>query len=511
LAIRGHSLARFRALENWNQFQGDLHNAQFVLYGRAPNREKLDQGIDLCQNALDHYHVLQDANWNQLPVVHNLPAVERKQLHDDIGELLFLTARATSAKASYDPAHPRLDDLALALRLSQSAEGAYDSDKIPRALWQQQAELLQLLGKGDEASALFQKADQTPPRTAHDYYLEAQHLVMKGNFRKALPLLDEAVQMDPQYFSAWFVLGNCHDGLLHYGNAIACYSTCIALRPEFHWSWFNRAMAFYRLGNFERAVADFDQTIRLKPDLADAYLNRGLAHEGLAHYADGIRDLSTALDLGTPRTQVYFFRAAVREKAKDREGAKRDWELGMKLQPADEQSWVSRGLARQDKDSKGALADFDEALKLNPRSFPALQNKAHVLADLVKDDKEAVVVLGTAVAMFPDSAMARAGRGVSRARLGYRVKALADAEEALLLDTSPPNLYQVAGIYALTSKNHPEDRLRALQLLAYGLKGGFGLDLVDTDTDLDPIRQAPEFRRLVTAAKELHLAPGTSR
>src|SRR5262249_32182820 len=160
---------------------------------------------------------------------------------------------------------------------------------------------------------------------------------------------------------------------------------------------------------------------------ADAYLNRGMAQEGLAHYHNAISDLTKALELGAPSTQIYFLRAAVREKAKDQEGAKHDWDLGMKSQLADEQSYVARAYARQETDPKGALADYDQALAFNPRCFQALQNKGHILADL-KDDKEAVTVLDSAVSMFPDSAMARAGRGVSLARIGQREKALADGE-----------------------------------------------------------------------------------
>ena len=35
-------------------------------------------------------------------------------------------------------------------------------------------------------------------------------------------------------------------------------------------------------------------------------------------------------------------------------------ERGLRLTPRDEQSWVARGLARMDRDPKGAIADFDE-------------------------------------------------------------------------------------------------------------------------------------------------------
>ena len=401
------------------------------------------------------------------------------------------------------------EDLRLALELSQSASRCYDSDKVPQAIWLQQAEVLSRQGRTGEADILFQKAERTPMRTAQDCFLAAHFLIVQGNFRKALPLLEEAVQKDPRSFSAWFARGKCYGDLMEPRQAAASYSVCIALRPDFPWAWINRGKANLNGRNFSAAVSDFDQAISLRGnsggdlEASEAYLNRAQAQEGLKHYSEAIADFDKALELGTPRTQVYFFRAAVREKAKDLDGARRDRDRGLRLTPRDEQSWVARGLARMDKDPKDAIADFDEAIKLNPQSFPALENKAHVLADLLKDDREAVQVLDTILAKYPDNPMARAGRGVSLARLGQRDKALADAENALLVDTRAADLYQVACIYALTSRQNPQDRLRAFELLAYGLKGGFGLDLVDNDTDLDPIRQTPEFRRIVASAREM--------
>ncbi|MFL5342885.1 MAG: TPR end-of-group domain-containing protein, partial [Gemmataceae bacterium] len=76
------------------------------------------------------------------------------------------------------------------------------------------------------------------------------------------------------------------------------------------------------------------------------------------------------------------------------------------------------------------------------------------------------------------------------------------AEEALILDAKAPNLYQVACIYALTSRQQSDDRLQVIRLLAPALRQGFGVDIVDSDPDLEPVRQLPEFQRIVAAAKE---------
>jgi hypothetical protein len=102
---------------------------------------------------------------------------------------------------------------------------------------------------------------------------------------------------------------------------------------------------------------------------------------------------------------------------------------------------------------------------------------------------------------YPDYAPARGGRGVLLARLGKADEAVRDAEAGLRRDPSPVMVYQAGCIYALTSRQRPDDRLRALQFLATALRQGFGRDLVTTDDDLNPLRGMPEFQRLVDGAQ----------
>jgi hypothetical protein len=83
---------------------------------------------------------------------------------------------------------------------------------------------------------------------------------------------------------------------------------------------------------------------------------------------------------------------------------------------------------------------------------------------------------------------------------------LEDAKAALDRDRSPGTFYQVANIYALTSRQVPGDSEIAMLNLSKALRNGYGTDLVDTDTDFDPVRELPEFKRIVQAAKQLRAA-----
>src|SRR5262249_26590578 len=151
-------------------------------------------------------------------------------------------------------------------------------------------------------------------------------------------------------------------------------------------------------------------------------------------------------------------------------------------------------------DPEGAIADFDAALALNPRSKPALQDKAHVLAEKLGRTEQAIGVLSTAIRYHPDYVDAIAARGVYQARLGRREPAHLDARAALEQSDQPGTTYQVAGIYALTSKQNPADRSEAFRLLAIALrKDPSWLRVVPADPELNPIRGRSEFRELLSA------------
>jgi eukaryotic-like serine/threonine-protein kinase len=507
--VRGRHLSRLQGAETLNGFRDDMQTAQFLLYDRMGDPERVERGYEQCQAALSRYHVIDGSrHWEERSDVKSLPVESRQQLRADVGELLFMSAGAVSAGAGLWPGRAdKNKPLNLALQFNEAAATCFKGDEVPRAIWQQRGELLASLQQNGAAEELFRKASDTPLRTGRDRYLAARLHEKAGDYRKALPLLEEATQLDPQSYAAWMVKGYCHEQLRQHTEAVACYSTCIALRPAVQWAWYNRALARLNELQFGHACKDFDQAIRLAPTESEFYLNRALAREGLKDYKGALADLDKAMDLGVTKTRVYFMKATVREKSGDQKGAQRDREEGMRRKPADELSWVTRGLARAHTDPRGAILDYDEALKLNPLSSCAMQNKAHVLGEILNKDKEAVQVLDREVSVYPDSVFARSGRGVHLARLGKKEAALADAREALVRDTSPPVLYQVGCIYALTSKDDAKNRLRALELLSAALKGGFGLDLVDTDTDLDPIRNSDEFRRIIQAAKALENGP----
>jgi tetratricopeptide (TPR) repeat protein len=277
------------------------------------------------------------------------------------------------------------------------------------------------------------------------------------------------------------------------------------LWPEFPFTYFNRGLVYLRQNDFDRAMADFDKVIRLRPNFAEVYMNRALAFQGKKDYPAAIEDLTKALELNAPYTRIYFMRSRIRDLANDKAGAKEDFAEGMRREPMDEKSWLARGIAKLSTDLDGALADFVKAESCNPHSLAALQNQAHVMGRKSMNEK-AVEILNREIELYPDYVPARAGRGVLLARLGKREEAHKDVDESLTRDFGAATQYQVACIFAQTSRQEPDDRHLALRYLSSALRKGYGFDLLDQDKDLDPIRDTPEFLEIIKAARALQPA-----
>jgi tetratricopeptide (TPR) repeat protein len=496
------------------QFIEEKRSADFLLNAREPDHTRLTEGVRQAEQALERYQVLHNKGWFEPPLVLSLSAGDREQAAEEVEDLMWTLARATSLQAMRSPEADRAELLARALEWNRRAETSGPARRMTKSLLAQRADLVEQLGQKEESRLLLREAERTPARTARDHFRLALDLVDRGESRKAVPLFQEASRQLEQSLKrnaqdpwSWYVLGNCHDRLHQDRAAHTCYTVCLALRPDWYEALFARALACCRERRWQHARDDFSRAIDVDPQRPEPWFERAMTEKALGHPKRAESDLAQAVYLGFPQTRIYFLRADVLDLLGDKEGARMLREEGLRRQPTDEYSWSERGVARlRQNEARGALDDFEQALKVNPRFLPAWQNKAHVLANL-KKDAEALQAMDRAVQLHPDFVPARLGRGVLLARLGKRGAAHEEAQAALERDSSPATLYQAANVYALTARQDPQDRLAALPLLRRALAGGFGLDVIDQDSDMDPIRDHKDFRRIVQAARELATRP----
>ncbi len=469
------------------------------------DRNLLQGGLDRAREILNRYGIGDNDAWTEQTSVARLSEEERKELRVMVGDMLLLSTRGEYLLAE-DAKAKEPERLKSAQHWNDVAKSFFGADGAPRSIWKQQADLFKAAGneaRANENRAIFQRQVS---RSDFDQYSEAADLAAAGDYKEALAKIEPVTRRNPKYFAAWFVQGNCQSELDRFADAVASYTACIVSQERAPAPYVYRGIARMQLRDPRKAEMDFTRALELQPDNVEARVNRGIARFELKMYDNADSDLTASLEFADVPTRVWFIRAMVRRAAGDAARAETDYAEGLRRIPSDSLSWAARGRERQQKDPKGALDDYNESLKQNPRQRHALINKVNVLAEKLKQPEEAIKVLNRMAELFPEDPDVFGSRGVILARLGKVEEARKDAQHCLVQSRSAFVCFQVAGIYAQVSKHtkSAEDRGWALQLLGVSVRKGFDqLELVASDPDLDPIRKEPEFRRLAELAANL--------
>jgi serine/threonine protein kinase/lipoprotein NlpI len=496
---RERSRQRLLARTAFQDFKQDAAQIPALLAAPDADPALVAEGLERCRDLGERYQLSQD-DWQSRPIVQALPPDERGQLLETMGEVLWLWGRAVAWKAR------TAEERGEALRLLGRARDCYPPGEAPAVIARQEARLLALEGRPEEARRAAQEGER-PPGSAREHYLALLDQLGRGRYREALPLLQQAARREAGSAVGWLLLARAYVELGQPEQARYCGEVATSLAPDWPWSWYHQGLMFLAAEQHAQARLAFDRVLKLRPGLVEARLNRAIALLRLGLPREALPDLDAAIEMGSPFTRVYFIRAEARARCGDKKGADADRQEGLKREPADELSWVVRALAWLPAEPARALADLDRALACNPASPDTLQNRAHVLSEHLGRVPEAIACLDRLLDLQPDKPLARAGRAVLLARRGRREAAHRDAALVVRDARAAGLIYQAACAYALTAAKHPEDAAEAVRLLqqAFQLEGRW-VDVAARDPDLDPLRGEQTFVDLLRRAKEWYRA-----
>jgi tetratricopeptide (TPR) repeat protein len=401
--------------------------------------------------------------------------------------------------------------LAEALEYNRRAREIVAAARLPAALVWQQSQIEAELGHQPVAANLADVARGMPQGDALDRYLLAVHCAGAGDYSRAIEILDDLSSQRPADYFVRFLLGTCHYAIGDFGAAESWYSGCTALWPESHLAFFHRGVVRFAQRRLAESEQDFVAVVKREPTLRAARMNLALVRIEQGKFREASDDLTGLIRDQQGDSFVYLLRSRAERALGNIRLACADRALGLRLRPTDAEGWIQRGLERVDADPAGALADFQQALALDPTSQPALQNCAFVLSDRLGQWEAAQAMLDRILQLDPHNAMVLGGRGVLNARRGQRDAAVRDAHEALRLDASAQSFYQAACILSLTSKIVADDAAQAVRLLAESLKRDVQcVRQARNDADLQPLAAREDFAQLIAAASRLQEAEATA-
>src|SRR6478735_9998632 len=170
-------------------------------------------------------------------------------------------------------------------------------------------------------------------------------------------------------------------------------------------------------------------------NLANAYYFRGIAKFGKSDFDGAIDDYGQALRLDPSDLDYLNSRAAAYEAKKDIDRALTDYNEAIKTNPNSIYAYNNRGAVFQRKgDFARAAADYGEVTRLQPNNLDAWGARCWVRAATPGQSKQALEDCNQALKIKPDSPDVLDTRGFVFLKLDQTDSAITDYNAALRLD-----------------------------------------------------------------------------
>ncbi|MDR2717539.1 MAG: tetratricopeptide repeat protein [Treponema sp.] len=220
---------------------------------------------------------------------------------------------------------------------------------------------------------------------------------------------------------------------------VAKYGVSEKTTPQTAGTFIDRGIMFASRGEFEMAIADFTEALKLDPNMGAAYKLRGAAL-----YASVSRIIYVADDFGSIITYVPEGQISMNQ-THAYEQVIADYTQAIRLNPNDAIAYANRGNAYSDKsDYDRAIADYTQAIRLNPNYTIAYANRA--TAYIGKSDLDrAITDYNQAIRLDPNNVIAYYNRGKTYDTKKDYDRAIADYTQAIRLDPNHVDSYIMRG------------------------------------------------------------------
>lgn len=252
----------------------------------------------------------------------------------------------------------------------------------------------------------------------------------------------ESLEADPTFGDAYQVIGyaykakategeqspDAYQKLI--GKAVEYFSKAIEVTPTLAYSYYERGrITAYIYNKPEGAIPDFEKVLQYDPNSYIGYFAKGTIESDQEKYDEAIKSFNKALELYPEYDQAYAGRGGTYYMITYRGGYKEK----------------EFGKAKLDKVLDKAIADLNEALRLNPKNAYAYSNRAQAYFMYKKDEMtQAIADYTEALRLNPDPSFNNLyfNRARAYSSIGNFSKAMADAEMYLKL-------------FQLTNSDHP--------------------------------------------------------
>lgn len=410
-------------------------------------------------------------------------------------------------------------DFEKALKLSDEKEEVYIS----------RADLYIDLEQFDKAESDFKEALKIKPGDVRLWAGLGRNYLIAERYTDAEKVLNKAILLDSDDFIGYyyrsfvyaeqkkyreaiddifycFILQSADKDIryrfLEYANenipyALSKINPYLIANPEKEQWYFVRAQLYEEQNNFKNAINDYGRILELiDPDYKYNILAyRAVCYSNAGMHALAIRDLNESIILNPAQAYNYAYRGDAKRLMKDFKGALADFDSAIEIDPAKAWFYYRRGWVKDEflKDYQGGLEDYNQSIALDKDYAYSYLHRGRLYSSKLNDQEKAKQDFLKILEL--DTVKLKRGNCKPYAlfHLGRNEEAIALTKE--ILDNYPTNgnYYDATCLYSLMNK--PAEALTFLKLAFQ--KGYKDFDHLSIDDDVDNIRNLAEFKRIV--------------
>ena len=306
----------------------------------------------------------------------------------------------------------------------------------------------------------FNQVIKVKPYWADPYFYRAIAKLNLDDLRGAEEDATACLERNPYMLNAYQVRGVARQNMDNFDGAIADYKQGLVYAPHDRALLNNLAIAEVQAEHYEAADTAYAALFEQYPSYAPAYLSRSQFYLMRGDTVAARSDVDRAIELDKNMAAAYGLRTHIRMKHDaDYAGALADMNEAVKLEPKSTAVYINRALVKYYMDDlRGAMADYDYVLMLDPSNTMTHYNRG-LLRMQVGDRNRAIDDFSAVLLREPDNYFALYNRAILYDMLGLYDKAISDYDA--VLEVYPD---YIGGLYARSEAKRKNGDIRGGEL-----------------------------------------------
>ena len=278
----------------------------------------------------------------------------------------------------------------------------------------------------------FNQVIAAKPYLAESYFYRAVAKINLDDYQGAEEDCNKALEINPFMVDAYQVRGIARQVQRKERLAISDYESALKFLPEEKAFWLNKAVCEESLKEYAASDSSYSKLLRIAPNYDRAYLGRAQLRLAMGDSIRALEDVNKSLEIEKSNPSAYVIKADIEMNSKhDYKAALADMDEAIKLEPHFAGYFINRAYMKYNLDDYfGAMADYNYAVDLDPMNLAAHFNRGLLLAE-VNDNTKAIQDFSFVIKREPENYMAVYNRALLYTKIGNYRAAISDYNKVL--------------------------------------------------------------------------------